>query len=134
MPRRLQKASPRLLKLPAILVNMIFDSTDGDTMEHTQTGMQELYLKAPTLLRYLLGKDDQLDTLIMCNPANQRFFTTDQDLYNALGSMKDYDNFELRRLVKLLELVTIRPARDRTILKEEWVEKVRFEALKGTTK
>ena len=95
-----------------------------------QTNIQEVYLKAETILRYLIGGDEQLETLVMCNPANQRFVTTDQDLYNALGSLKDYDNFELRKLVKLLEHTTVRPARARTILKDEWVEKTRHDALR----
>ena len=98
-------------------------------MEHT-TNIQEVYLNASTILRYLVAGDDQLETLIMCNPANQVFITTDQDLYNALASLQSYEELNKNKLVKLLELVHIRPAKQRVIIRPEWVEKTRKEALK----
>ena len=98
-----------------------------------ESSIREAYLSAATILRYLVGDDDQLETLIMCNPANQNFVTTDQDLYNALGSVKTGDKFTMNKVIKLLEVTKIRPAKKRVILKDEWVDKTRFEALKQET-
>ena len=95
---------------------------------------RERYLTAEALLRYLLQADDSMDTLIKCNPKEEHLVTTDQSLYEAVGSLKGYDNVNLRNLVKLLEVVDIvslgeRMASPRTILTEERVDELRKAAL-----
>lgn len=91
----------------------------------------EYFIEADTILRYLIGSDDQLDTLLICNPKRQRFITTDQEVYHALGSVKSYDNFTLNKLSKLFETVSIRPVERKHLLTDEIVEKLRVEALRG---
>ena len=68
---------------------------------------KRLYLDAKTLLRYFIGTDDELDTLVMCKSSEIGLVTSDASLYEALGSIKDYDNFKLNKLTKLLEVCDI---------------------------
>ena len=96
---------------------------------------QKLYLKAGAILKYFLGTSDKIDTLVMCRNNEIDLVTTDQDLYEALGSIKDYDNFNQRKLVKFLEVVEIGSLKrvkgmERTILTHERVEELRKLALK----
>ena len=96
---------------------------------------QKLYLKAEAILKYFLGTSDRIDTLVMCRNNEIDLVTTDQDLYEALGSLKDYDNFNQRKLVKFLEVVEIGSLKrvkgmERTILSHERVEELRKIALK----
>ena len=58
------------------------------------------------LLRYLLNKDEELSTLIMCKP-NAKLITTDQSLYEALGALKEKEHLDYSRLVKLIENVEV---------------------------
>ena len=96
---------------------------------------QKLYLKAEAILKYFLGTSDKIDTLVMCRSNEIDLVTTDQDLYEALGSIKDYDNFNQRKLVKFLEVVEIGSlkrvkGKERTILTHAKVEESRNLALK----
>ncbi len=96
---------------------------------------QKLYLKAGAILKYFLGTSDRIDTLVICRNNEIDLVTTDQDLYEALGSLKEYDNFNQRKLVKFLEVVEIGSLKrvkgmDRSILTHERVEELRKVALK----
>ena len=98
-------------------------------------GMQKLYLKAGAILKYFLGTSDKIDTLVMCRNNEVELVTTDQDLYEALGSINDYDKFNQRKLVKFLEVVEIGSlkrvkGKERTILTHAKVEELRKLALK----
>ncbi len=108
------------------------DRADFDDAVIGETSIQEVFLNASTILRYLIGNDDQLETLVMCNPANQVFVTTDQDLYDALASMQSYETLNKNKLVKLLESVRVRPVDKRVILTHEKLEDIRKEALRGS--
>lgn len=97
-------------------------------------GKQQRYLKAGVILRYLLQTDDAVDTMIKCNPGKVQLITTDQSLYEALGSVKDYDSINLRNLIKFLEVVDIvsfreKMGKQRKILTESRVEELRKGAL-----
>ncbi len=99
------------------------------------TGKQRnIVLKASAILKYFLGTDDEIDTLIKCKPSNVELSCFDQSLYEALGSLKNYDDFDFRKLVKFLESVDIvsykSNVQERPILTEERVEELRQEALK----
>ena len=92
------------------------------------------FLTAQAMLKYLMGNDDQMDTLIMCTPSEIELVTTDQQLYEAVGSTTPEDNIRMNKLTKLLEVVNIFPQKqtqnqERSILKEERVEEVRKAAL-----
>jgi len=95
---------------------------------------KSMVLKASAILKYFLGTDDKIDTLIKCKPDNVELNCFDQSLYEALGSLKDYDEFDFRKLVKFLESVDIvsykQNVQERPILTDERVEELRQEALK----
>ena len=96
---------------------------------------QKLYLKAGAILKYFLGTSNKIENIILCSNNEIDLVTTDQDLYEALGSLKDYDNFNQRKLVKFLEVVEIGSlkrvkGKERTILSHERVEELRKIALK----
>lgn len=95
-----------------------------------RSALKEYFIEAGTILRYLIGNDEKLDTVIICNPYKQRFVTTDQEVYHALGSVKEYDDFRLKKLSKLFENVTIKPVARKQLLTEEIVDRLRAEALK----
>ena len=91
-------------------------------------------LKAEDILAYLLGTDDALDTLIKCKPADIDLVCYDQSIYEALGSFKDYDEFNFRKLVKLVEsadIISFKAAlrQPRPVLTEARVEELRRKAL-----
>ena len=66
---------------------------------------QKLYLKADAIFKYLTGEDN-LHTLITTQNTEVELITTDQSLYEALGSV-NRDEIDVNLLVKLLEVTTI---------------------------
>ncbi len=96
---------------------------------------QQYFLAAEALLRYLLGTSERISTMIMCKTLDTDLVTTDYELYQALGSVNNYDNVTKARLVKLLEAVDIVSHRkenggEKRILTDERVEELRKIALK----
>ncbi|MEM2121529.1 MAG: hypothetical protein QXU20_02655 [Candidatus Woesearchaeota archaeon] len=94
---------------------------------------QRIFLNSVTLLKYFLNTDDYIDTLITCRGTELELTTHDYNLYEALGSLKPYDNFNINRLVKLLEVVKVTPYENREgkkVLTEKRVEELRKEALR----
>jgi hypothetical protein len=96
--------------------------------EQTARG-KVILLAAEDILKYFLGTDEQVDTLIKCKTV-ERIVTTDQNLYQALGSLKDSDGFKMPSLVKFFESVEVNPSR-KYILTHERVEELRKMALQG---
>lgn len=97
-------------------------------------GKQKMYLKPEALLKFFLGADDEIDTLIKCKGSEVEIITYDHDLYEALGSIKDYDTFDVRKLIKLFEVVDIisyrkNTGKEKPILTHERVEQLRKLAL-----
>ncbi len=89
-----------------------------------------MYLKANAILRYLIGEDDKLDTLIMCKSSEIDLVTSDQSLYEALGSITPKDNLAFNKLVKMLEVIDVvsyktGTRQDRKVLKNERVDELR---------
>jgi|SRR3989344_4883729 len=96
---------------------------------------QTMHIKTPKILKFFLGTDEDTDTLIMCRNSEIDLVTYDYELYEALGSIKEYDNFQLNRLIKFLESVDIvsyrkNAGKEKPILTHEKVEDIRKEALK----
>jgi len=92
------------------------------------------YLKAEMIYKYLLG-DEDIETLIMCKPAEINLITTDQSLYEALGSIKDKNKINYNKLVKFLESVDVLSfkyalKKDRTVLKDDRVDEIIIKAKK----
>jgi hypothetical protein len=85
---------------------------------------QVFYLTSEAILKYFLNTSDQIDTLIMCKGSEVNIATTDQNLYEALGSIESRDNFNTNKLVKFLEVVTIDHA-PKKILTHQRVEELR---------
>src|SRR3989338_9787436 len=93
---------------------------------------QKSYLKPEIILRYLITDNDEIDTLIMCRSAEIELVASDYGIYEALGSIKPYDNFKLNKLTKLLEVIELISKgldKKNKVLKEERVEELRALAL-----
>ena len=100
-----------------------------------QNAEEKEYVLLPSaILKYLIGSDEEIDTLIMCKSAEVKIKTSDKAIYEAMGSIKPYDDFKLNKLVKLFEVVSIEHAKDKPILTEKRVEELRTSALKDTIK
>ena len=107
--------------------------------QHNQTqstgqNTSTIVLTSETILKYLLGTDEKIETIILCKPENTELVTTDMNLYEALGSVKPYDNVQLNKLTKLIEVAHIISHKQQTgsnklILKEERVEQLRKNAI-----
>lgn len=96
---------------------------------------KKAFLAPEAILRYLVTDNDELETLIMCKSSEINLVTSDFALYEAMGSIKSYDDFKLNKLVKLFEVIEL--AKDKNpkkILKEERVEELRKLALKEDDK
>lgn len=103
-------------------------------IDEQQQKRQKFMLTAETILRYLIGNDDKIDTLVMCKPNDIELITTDHNIYEAMGSVTEHDNVKLNKLTKLLEVVDIVSYKeinraDKPILKEDRVEVLRKAAL-----
>ncbi len=97
---------------------------------------QQYFLTAEALLKYLLGASERISTMIMCKAEDADLVTTDYELYQAFGSIKNYDAVTKSRIVKLLENVDILSYRrenseEKKILTHERVEELRRIALKS---
>lgn len=69
-------------------------------------GKQKMYLKPEAILKYLKG-NEALHTLIVTKNTEFELVTTDQNLYEALGSVEDRSQINLNLLVKLLEVTNV---------------------------
>jgi len=95
---------------------------------------QSIYLKPEDILSFFLETDDNVDTLVKCKATEVELLTTDQDLYEALGSLQQPDKFELNKLVKFFESVDVisykrTTRKEKPILTHERVEQLRRVAL-----
>jgi DNA polymerase III sliding clamp (beta) subunit (PCNA family) len=91
---------------------------------------QKFFIKSEIILKYLITEDDATDTLITCKSSEIALMTTDYDIYKALASVKNYDNFNFNKLKKLFEVVEVVSYAQHTrtpkpILKDDEVEKIR---------
>ncbi len=90
---------------------------------------QKMYLRAEAILKYLMGQEE-LHTLITTKNTEVDLVTTDQSLYEALGSVKNREDIDINLLVKLLEVTTVNSFKDmmkqdRKILTPERVAELR---------
>lgn len=97
-----------------------------------QAAKQRTYLKAGSIYKFLLELDEELDTLILCKSSEVHLMTTDQSLYEAIGSIKDKSQINFNKLVKLLEVTEVvsyaqSMKRSRSILTEKRVEQIKEE-------
>ena len=90
---------------------------------------QKLILHTEALMRYLLKTDEEMDTLVNCNPDQFDFETTVPELYEALGSIYP-DEFVHNRLVKLLEAAKLQPGERPATLTHDRVDALRAAVLK----
>ncbi len=96
--------------------------------------LKKKYLPAHTILRFLMTDDQELNNLIIYEPSKYNLLTTDQEIYEALSSIKDYDNINMAKLKKFFEIVEINSHKklmgeNRTLIIEEKVEAIRTKAL-----
>ena len=105
----------------------------GDKMK-VVVRKKPMYINSEKILRYLVTDDDALDTLIMCKSAEIELITTDFNLHEAIGSIKDKDNFRLNKLAKFFETVKVVSYQNvkqkpKPILKEERLRELRKKVL-----
>jgi hypothetical protein len=86
------------------------------------------YLRAEMIYKYLMG-DEKLETQVMCKPNDLDLVTTDQSLYEALGSIEDKSKINYSKFVKFLEVVDVMSFRysmkkNRKVLKIERVKEI----------
>jgi hypothetical protein len=93
---------------------------------------KEYVLLPSAILRYLIGKDDEIETLVLCRSSEVKLVTSDKAIYEALGSIKKYDDFQLPKLVKLFEVTKVQTAKEKPILTDKRVEEIRSIALKNS--
>lgn len=79
---------------------------------------QTYYLTSEAILKYFLSLSEQIDTLIMCKGTEVNLTTTDFNLYEALGSIEERDNFNINKLIKFLEAVHIEQGPKKTLTYE----------------
>jgi len=99
----------------------------------------KIHLNSATILRYLIADDEKVNDMIVLGVEGKDFMTTDKEIYEAIGSLANYDQFKPIKLAKLFEMVDVYPYRDLThqrkpVLTHEKVEAIRLEALKKTQK
>ena len=97
---------------------------------------QKYIIKSDTILKYLITDDDKTDTLITCKSSEINLATSDFEIHLALTSIKKDDNFNMNKLKKLFEVVEVvsyaqTMKKEKPIVKEEDVEKIRRLALEG---
>ncbi len=90
---------------------------------------QKLLLKPEAILKYLMG-EDKLHTLVTTKSSELTLITTDQYLYEAMGSIKERSEIDINLLVKLIEVTKVMPheeflKEERKILTPEKVEELR---------
>jgi len=99
---------------------------------------EKIYLTPDALLKYFITDDEPINSLIVFKNTEYNLVTSDANLYQALGSIKEYDAFRINKLVKLLEVVDVfstrQAGRQKLILKDERVEELRKLALKTAEK
>ena len=99
-------------------------------IEVNQQTKQRMYLTAESIYRFLLELDDKLDTLILCRSSEVYLVTTDQSLYEALGSIEDKSKINFNKLVKFMEVTELLPfsqtmKKSRQILTDKRVAEIR---------
>ena len=95
---------------------------------------EKFFVKASTILKYLITDDDKTDTLITCKSNEVNLMTSDFEVHQTLACINEDDNFNLNKLKKFFEVVEISSYENYTkkqkpILKQEDVDKIREEAL-----
>ena len=68
---------------------------------------QQHFLTAEAILKYLLGTSERIVTMITCKNPETDLTTTDYEVYQALGSVTNYDAVTKAKLVKLFEAVDV---------------------------
>ncbi len=97
---------------------------------------QTMHLRPEKILKFLLGTNEDVDTLIMCRGTEIDFITYDYELYEAIGAIKAEDSFKLNRLIKLLEVVDVvsyrkNTGKEKPVLTHGRVDELRKEAFKN---
>ncbi len=90
---------------------------------------KRIMLRAEHILRFFIGEDEEMDNLIIFHNDKYDITATDAGMYQAIGSIKEYDHFNRAKLVKFLEGVSIVPAHKLTLTHER-VSELRNIALK----
>ncbi|MBS3119598.1 hypothetical protein J4475_02135 [Candidatus Woesearchaeota archaeon] len=101
---------------------------------NTSKQQRIVHLSADSILKYLLGTDEAIATMIKCKSPDMQIVTTDLELYQAAGSLQKYDDVPVSRFAKLLEVVDITSHRqitgnEKPVLTHQHVDVLRTKAL-----
>ena len=77
---------------------------------------QRMFISSEALLKFLTG-EDKLHTLITTQNSQVELITTDQAIYEALGSVEDRKEIDINLLVKFFEVTKVFPHME--LMKEE---------------
>ena len=92
---------------------MRIEIRNGDFKQKSVRNNQ-IKLDSDVILKYLMGNDEKIETMIMCKNPNVDLTATDREVYDALGSLRPYDNFKINRLTKFFENVDVHSFRQNT--------------------
>lgn len=90
---------------------------------------RRIFLKAESILKYLISDDEEINKLILCKPANLELVTNDYEIYLAMGSLQDYDPLKRNKLTKFFEQVSVNHQPNKPVLTDKKVEELRKSAL-----
>ena len=68
----------------------------GDFRQNSGQNKQVM-LDSAAILKYLVGNDEKIETMVMCKDPDVNLATTDNEVYNALGSLRPYESFKINR-------------------------------------
>ena len=60
-----------------------------------------------TIEKKIYELDEKIDTLLLCKSSEVHLMTTDQSIYEALGSIEDKSQINFNKLVKLMEVTEV---------------------------
>ncbi|MCF7862132.1 hypothetical protein K9M79_07890 [Candidatus Woesearchaeota archaeon] len=67
--------------------------------------MKQMFISAKDILSYLSG-EDEMDTLITCNPLKDTLITRDYDIYEALTCLEKIDVNRLKKFFENVDVVS----------------------------
>lgn len=95
---------------------------------------KKIFVDSATMLRFMILEDANLEQKFIYD-AKGSYYTTDQELYMAIASILPYDNSNIKKLGKLLEVMEVMSyeqltGKPKIILSHDAMEKIRQDALR----
>ena len=106
-----------------------------ETIQPGDSGRKKYFLSSGIILRYLIGNDDKIETMIICKDSDTDLITTNLALHEAFGSINQNDELKPGKTAKLFENVDVLSYRqmkgqNKPVLTHERMDELRELALK----